>query len=58
MLAIIVTGHGDFAHGILQSAEMIFGKTHNVAAVSLAANESIETLTQRYQHAIDQMTAK
>ncbi|QMU07053.1 PTS sugar transporter subunit IIA [Levilactobacillus suantsaii] len=57
MLAIIVTGHGDFAHGILQSAEMIFGKTHNVAAVSLAANESIETLTQRYQHAIDQMTA-
>ncbi|WP_087741625.1 PTS sugar transporter subunit IIA [Levilactobacillus zymae] len=55
MLAIIVTGHGEFARGILQSAEMIFGKAQNVTAVTLAANESVEDLVSHYRLAIDQL---
>ncbi|MCH4124128.1 MAG: PTS sugar transporter subunit IIA [Levilactobacillus sp.] len=55
MLAIIVTSHGDFARGILQSAEMIFGKTAKVMAVTLAADESVEDLANHYQAAIDDM---
>jgi len=55
MLAIIVTGHGEFAHGILQSAEMIFGKVQRVTAITLAANESVEDLTNRYHEAIAEM---
>lgn len=55
MLAIIVTGHGEFARGILQSAEMIFGKAQNVTAVTLAANESVEDLVSHYRLAINQL---
>lgn len=55
MLAIIVTSHGEFARGILQSAEMIFGKTAKVMAVTLAADESVEDLANHYQAAIDDM---
>ncbi|MGP4117441.1 PTS sugar transporter subunit IIA [Levilactobacillus zymae] len=55
MLAIIVTGHGEFARGILQSAEMIFGKAQNVTAVTLAANESVKDLVSHYRLAIDQL---
>ena len=55
MLAIIVTGHGEFARGILQSAEMIFGKAQKVVAVTLAGNESVEDLVNRYQAAIQQL---
>lgn len=55
MLAIIVTSHGEFARGILQSAEMIFGKAQKVVAVTLAANESVENLANHYQAAIADM---
>ncbi|GEO68909.1 PTS sugar transporter subunit IIA [Levilactobacillus acidifarinae] len=58
MLAIIVTGHGEFARGILQSAEMIFGKAQNVTAVTLAANESVEDLVSHYRLAISQMASE
>lgn len=55
MLAIIVTGHGEFARGILQSAEMIFGKAQKVMAVTLGANESVEDLVNHYRAAIQSM---
>lgn len=55
MLAIIVTGHGEFARGILQSAEMIFGKAQKVMAVTLADNESVEDLVNHYRTAIQSM---
>jgi len=55
MLAIIVTGHGEFARGILQSAEMIFGKAQKVMAVTLADNESVEDLVNHYRAAIQSM---
>ncbi|MCH5464887.1 PTS sugar transporter subunit IIA [Levilactobacillus tujiorum] len=55
MFAIIVTGHGEFARGILESAEMIFGKAQKVAAVTLTADESVEDLVNHYQTAIQSL---
>ncbi|MFC6275408.1 PTS sugar transporter subunit IIA [Levilactobacillus tangyuanensis] len=55
MLAIIVTSHGQFARGLLQSAEMIYGKSTKVTAVTLAANESLTDLANHYETAIQQM---
>ena len=55
MLAIIVTSHGEFSRGILQSAEMIFGKTQKVVAVPLAAKEGVEDLVSHYRLAIQEM---
>ncbi|GEO67060.1 PTS sugar transporter subunit IIA [Levilactobacillus spicheri] len=55
MLGIIVTSHGEFARGILQSAEMIFGKAERVTAVTLAADESVEELVRQYHQAIQAM---
>ncbi|KRL95305.1 PTS sugar transporter subunit IIA [Levilactobacillus hammesii] len=55
MFAIIVTGHGAFARGILQSAEMIFGKAQKVVAVTLAADEGVEDLVNHYRATIQEM---
>ncbi len=39
MVGIILASHGDFAKGILQSGEMIFGTQPNVKAVTLQPSE-------------------
>ena len=42
MVGIILASHGDFAKGILQSGEMIFGTQPNVKAVTLQPSEGPE----------------
>ena len=39
MVGIILASHGEFAKGILQSSEMIFGQQENVKAVTLMPSE-------------------
>lgn len=41
MVGIIIASHGDFANGVLQSGEMIFGKQENVKAVTLMPSEGL-----------------
>ncbi|WP_251552138.1 mannose/fructose/sorbose PTS transporter subunit IIA [Neobacillus muris] len=52
MVGIIIASHGEFANGILQSGEMIFGKQENVKAVTLMPSEGPENVKAKMQEAI------
>lgn len=47
MVGIVIASHGDFAHGIKQSGEMIFGQQEDVASVSLIPSEGPESFRQK-----------
>ena len=53
MVGIIIASHGDFANGIFQSAQMIFGEQENVATCTLMPSESPDDLRAKMQAAID-----
>lgn len=53
MVGIIIASHGDFANGIFQSAQMIFGEQENVATCTLMPSESPDDLRAKMQAAIE-----
>lgn len=52
MVGIIIASHGDFANGILQSAQMIFGEQENVKACTLMPSEGPEIIKSKIEEAI------
>lgn len=52
MVGIILASHGDFAKGILQSGEMIFGTQTNVKAVTLQPSEGPDDIRAKMEEAI------
>ena len=53
MVGIIIASHGDFANGIFQSAQMIFGEQENVATCTLMPSEGPDDLRAKMQAAIE-----
>ena len=52
MVGIIIASHGEFASGILQSGEMIFGVQENVKAVTLMPSEGPDDVKAKMKEAI------
>ena len=52
MVGIILASHGDFAKGIMQSGQMIFGEQKNVEAVTFQPNEGPDDLKAHLEEAI------
>ena len=52
MIGIIIATHGEFATGILQSGEMIFGKQENVKAVTLMPSEGPDDVKAKMKESI------
>ncbi|WP_010648759.1 mannose/fructose/sorbose PTS transporter subunit IIA [Oceanobacillus massiliensis] len=52
MVGIIIASHGEFANGILQSGEMIFGEQENVKAVTLMPSEGPDDVRAKMEEAI------
>lgn len=57
MIGIVVSGHGNFASGILSSLELIAGKQENVAGVDFTLNDNIESLQSRLENAAKELSA-
>lgn len=53
MVGIILASHGNFAAGIKQSGQMIFGEQEKVEAVTFQPNEGPDDLKAHFQAAID-----
>ncbi len=53
MVGIIIATHGDFADGIFQSAQMIFGEQENVKTCKLMPSEGPDDIRAKMQNAID-----
>ena len=52
MVGIILASHGEFAKGILQSGNMIFGEQENVKAVTLMPSEGPDDVKAKMKDAI------
>ena len=55
MFGIIVGTHGQFAPGIVQSCEMIFGKREKLRAVTLVPGEGPDDVLAKYEQAIKEL---
>ena len=55
MFGIIVGTHGEFALGIVQSCEMIYGKRDNLKAVTLVPGEGPDDVVAKYEKAIKEL---
>ena len=52
MIYIILASHGDLAHGILNSAEVIAGPQKNITSFVLNPGDSIDEFSQKLRHEI------
>ena len=55
MFGMIVGTHGEFALGIVQSLEMIYGKRENLKAVTLVPGEGPDDVVRKYEAAIKEL---
>jgi PTS system mannose-specific IIA component/PTS system mannose-specific IIB component len=55
MFAIIIGTHGRFSEELLNTCEMICGKTKNVAAITLIPGEGPDDVVKKYEKAISEM---
>ena len=55
MFGIIVGTHGEFANGIVQSCEMIYGKRDKLKAVTLVPGEGPDDVVRKYEEAIKEL---
>lgn len=53
MIGILITGHGDFAKGLLSSLNMIAGEQEQIHAISFDENENLEGYQAKVTEAID-----
>lgn len=53
MVNIILASHGEFAEGILQSSQMIFGEQEQLVTATLMPNEGPEDLRAKYDAALE-----
>lgn len=52
MVGIIIASHGEFANGIYQSGQMIFGEQANVKACTLMPSEGPEDIRKKMEDAV------
>lgn len=55
MIGVIVTGHGNFASGILSSVKLITGEQEKVMGVDFLEEDSTAVLTEKLRKAINDL---
>lgn len=55
MVGLIVTGHGNFATGLLSSLELIAGEAENLIGIDFTSEDTTETLEVKISNAINEL---
>lgn len=55
MIGIVITGHGQFAGGLLSAAEVIAGAQENVRAINFLSGDASEKLHDAIARAVEEM---
>lgn len=55
-MSLILISHGEFASGLLDTAEMILGKIDNVQVVNLYPHESSDDFNAKFEQALEKAT--
>ncbi|GFZ32717.1 PTS mannose transporter subunit IID [Clostridium zeae] len=58
MVALVIGTHGKSSEELLKSAEMIYGKQENVAAVTFEPGENTDDLLMRYKEKISELNCE
>lgn len=53
MVALIISGHGEWSTGILSAVKMISGQTKQVQAIPFHQGEGVEDIKRHFQKAIE-----
>ncbi len=57
-MSLILISHGDFCHGLRQTAEMITGEIPNIQSVSLNPEEGTDDFARKFEEALDKATGE
>ncbi|WP_195971542.1 PTS galactosamine/N-acetylgalactosamine transporter subunit IIA [Clostridium thermobutyricum] len=55
MVGIIVTGHGNFAKGVLSAAKLIAGTPEKLIGIDFTENDTVETLEAKIKKGIEEL---
>lgn len=55
MVGIIVTGHGNFATGVLSAAKLIAGNPEKLIGIDFTENDTVETLEEKIKKGIEEL---
>lgn len=55
MVGIIVTGHGNFAIGVLSAAKLIAGTPEKLIGIDFTENDTVETLEEKIKKGIEEL---
>lgn len=55
MVGIIVTGHGNFATGVLSAAKLIAGTPEKLIGIDFTENDTVETLEAKIKKGIEEL---
>ncbi len=58
MIGIIVTGHGNFADGLLSASQVIVGAQEHLCAVNFPSGDTTENLRAKLERAVKDMDCK
>lgn len=58
MVGIIVTGHGNFATGVLSAAKLIAGTPEKLIGIDFTENDTVETLEEKIKKGIEELGAE
>ncbi|MBK1812450.1 PTS mannose transporter subunit IID [Clostridium sp. YIM B02505] len=58
MVALVIGTHGKSSEELLKSAEMIYGKQENVAAVTFEPGENTDDLLMRYREKMSELNCQ
>ncbi|HDR1022374.1 TPA: PTS sugar transporter subunit IIA [Pasteurella multocida] len=57
-MSLILISHGEFATGLLDTAEMILGKIDNAQVVNLYPHESADDFKAKFEQALEKATGE
>lgn len=57
-MSLILISHGEFATGLLDTAEMILGKIDNAQVVNLYPHESSDDFKEKFEKALENATGE
>ena len=58
MVGIIVTGHGNFATGVLSAAKLIAGTPEKLIGIDFTENDTVETLEEKIKKGIEELNTE
>lgn len=58
MINILIVTHGDFGKELVNSSEMVIGKTENIECISFKSSDTYSELSVKVQNAVEKLSGE